>query len=126
MHGNVVDKAFINAGSQNFTPVLTKLKSLSPDVIYFSGYYSDGGLIRAQMQQLGIKAAFVGGDANQNVAFAKIAGSAAAGSIIINVPAPQDLPYPAAKEFVATYTKKYGCAAAVGVHADQCATACAR
>ena len=79
MHGNVVDKAFINAGSQNFTPVLTKLKSLSPDVIYFSGYYSDGGLIRAQMQQLGIKAVFVGGDANQNVAFAKIAGAAAAG-----------------------------------------------
>ena len=108
VHGNIVDKAFINAGSQNFTPVLTQLKSLSPDVIYFSGYYSDGGLVRAQMQQLGIKATFVGGDANQNIAFAKIAGSAAAGSIIINVPAPQDLPYPAAKEFVATYTKKYG------------------
>jgi len=108
VHGDIVDKAYINAGSQNFTPVLTKLKSLSPDVIYFSGYYSDGGLIRAQMEQLGIKAPFVGGDANQNVAFAKIAGSAAAGSIIINVPAPQNLPYPAAKEFVATYTKKYG------------------
>ncbi len=110
LHGNVVDKVFINAGSQNFTPVLTKLKSQSPDVIYFSGYYSDGGLIRAQMQQLGIKAVFVGGDANQNVAFAKIAGAAAPGSIIINVPAPQNLPYPAAKEFVAKYTKKYGSA----------------
>lgn len=110
LKGNIVDKAFINAGSQNFTPVLTKLKSLSPDVIYFSGYYSDGGLIRAQMQQLGIKAAFVGGDANQNVAFAKIAGTAAAGAIIINVPAPQDLPYPAAKQFVASYQTKYGSA----------------
>jgi len=106
--GNVIEKAFINAGSQNFTPVLTKLKSLSPDVIYFSGYYSDGGLIRAQMQQLGIKAVFVGGDANQNVAFAKIAGGAAAGTVIINVPAPQDLPYPAAKQFVVAYQAKYG------------------
>ena len=106
--GSVIEKAFINAGSQNFTPVLTKLKSLSPDVIYFSGYYSDGGLIRAQMEQLGIKAAFVGGDANQNVAFARIAGSAAAGTVIINVPAPQDLPYPAAKQFVASYQAKYG------------------
>jgi len=106
--GNVVEKAFINAGSQNFTPVLTELKAHAPDVIYFSGYYSDGGLIRAQMEQLGIKAAFVGGDANQNVAFAKIAGPAAAGSIIINVPAPEDLPYPAAKQFVAAYKAKYG------------------
>lgn len=109
-HGNILEKAFINAGSQNFTPVLTELKAESPDVIYFSGYYSDGGLIRAQMEQLGIKAVFVGGDANQNVAFAKIAGPAAAGSIIINVPAPEDLPYPAAKQFVAAYKAKYGSA----------------
>ena len=86
VHGNVVDKAFINAGSQNFTPVLARLKSLDPDVLYFSGYYSDGGLVRAQMAQLGMKAVFVGGDADQNVAFGKIAGPAAAGSIIINVP----------------------------------------
>ena len=105
--GHIVDKAYINAGSQNFTPVLTKLKSLDPDVVYFSGYYSDGGLIRAQMQQLGMKAAFVGGDANQNVAFAKLAGPAATGSVIINVPAPQDLPYPVAKQFVAAYHAKY-------------------
>ncbi|MGC8476898.1 MAG: branched-chain amino acid ABC transporter substrate-binding protein [Acetobacteraceae bacterium] len=107
-HGNVIDKAYINAGSQNFTPVLTKIKSLHPDALYFSGYYSDGGLVRSQMQQLGIKAVFVGGDANQNTAFAKIAGPAAAGSVIINVPAPQDLPYPAAKQFVAAYKTKYG------------------
>lgn len=106
--GNVIAFDYINAGSQNFTPVLTKLRSMQPDVIFFSGYYSDGGLIRAQMQQLGMKAQFVGGDANQNVAFAKIAGNAAAGSIVINVPAPQDLPYPAAKEFVQAYKAKYG------------------
>jgi len=107
-HGDINDKSFINAGSQNFSPVLTKLKAMHPDVLYFSGYYSDGGLIRAQMVQLGMKAAFVGGDANQNVAFAKIAGASAAGSIIINVPAPADLPYPVAKEFVSAYKAKYG------------------
>lgn len=106
--GKVIAFDYINAGAQNFTPVLTKLRAQHPDVVYFSGYYSDGGLIRAQMQQLGMKAEFVGGDANQNVAFAKIAGTAAAGSIIINVPAPQDLPYPVAKEFVTAYKTKYG------------------
>lgn len=108
LKGNIIEKAFVNEGSQNFTPVLTKLKAMDPDVVYYSGYFSDGGLIRAQMQQLGMNAVFVGGDANQNVAFAKIAGSAAGGSIIINVPAPQYLPYPAAKQFVADYEKKYG------------------
>lgn len=106
-HGTVIDKSFINASAQNFTPILTKLKSMKPDALYFSGYYSEGGLIRAQMVQLGMKAVFVGGDANENAAFAKIAGSAAKGAIIINVPAPQDLPYPAAKKFLAAYQAKY-------------------
>ncbi|HEU0230905.1 MAG TPA: branched-chain amino acid ABC transporter substrate-binding protein [Burkholderiaceae bacterium] len=108
--GNVVAKDFINAGTQDYTAVLTKLKSMNPDVLYFSGYYTDGGLIRAQMEQLGMKAAFVGGDANQNAAFAKIAGNAAKGAIIINVPAPQNLPYPEAKKFLADYIAAYGSA----------------
>ncbi len=105
---DIVDKAYINAGSQNYTPVLTKLKAMHPQAVYFSGYYTDGGLIKAQMAQLGMKAKFVGGDANQNVAFGKIAGSAAAGAVIINVPAPQDLPYPVAKQFLAQYKQAYG------------------
>jgi branched-chain amino acid transport system substrate-binding protein len=106
--GHVVYRGFITAGAQNFTPVLTKVASYHPDVIYFSGYYSDGGLLRAQEVQLGIKAAFVGGDANDNVDFARLAGKAAAGSYIINVPLPQDLPYPEAKAFLAAYHKAYG------------------
>jgi branched-chain amino acid transport system substrate-binding protein len=105
---DVLEKAFINAGSQNYTPVLTKLKGLNAQVIYFAGYYTDGGLIKAQMAQLGMKAKFVGGDANQNVAFAKIAGNAAAGAVIINVPAPENLPYPAAKEFLSQFKQAYG------------------
>jgi branched-chain amino acid transport system substrate-binding protein len=108
--GNIVTKDFINAGTQDYTAVLTKVKSKNPDVLYFSGYYTDGGLIRAQMLQLGMKAAFVGGDANQNAAFAKIAGNAAKGAIIVNVPAPQNLPYPEAKKFLADYVAAYGSA----------------
>ncbi len=104
----VLDKAYITAGSQNYTPVLTKLAALNPQAVYFSGYYTDGGLIKAQMSQLGMTAKFIGGDANQNVAFAKIAGNAAAGTVIINVPAPENLPYPAAKEFLQQFSKAYG------------------
>ncbi len=106
--GQVLETAFIDAGSQNYTPVLTKLKGLNPQVIYFSGYYNDGGLIKAQMAQLGINAPFVGGDANQNVAFAKIAGKAGTGATIINVPATADLPYPAAKQFLMEFQQAYG------------------
>jgi len=106
--GHVLYRGYITSGSQDFTSILTKVKSKNPDVIYFSGYYSDGGLLRAQEKQLGIDVPFVGGDANQNSDFAKIAGDAAAGTIIINVPAPENLPYPAAKKFIAEYKKAYG------------------
>ncbi len=106
--GHVTYTGYITAGSQDYTAVLTKIKSEHPDVLYFSGYYPDGGLIRAQMEQLHMKAKFVGGDANQNAAFAKIAGDAAKGAIIINVPSPANLPYPEAKEFLADYQKAYG------------------
>lgn len=108
--GNIVAKEFITAGTQDYSAVLTKLKALEPDVLYSSGYYTDGGLIRAQMVQLGMKADFVGGDANQNEAFAKIAGNAAKGTVIINVPAPESLPYPEAAKFIADYKKTFGTA----------------
>ena len=106
--GNVVSRDKIKADSQNFTPVLTNIKSKNPDAIFFAGYYSDGGQLRAQQVALGIKADFYGGDANDNPDFVKLAGSAATGAYIINVPSPDVLPYEVAKSFIADYQKKYG------------------
>ncbi|BHH83330.1 branched-chain amino acid ABC transporter substrate-binding protein [Desulforhopalus sp. 52FAK] len=105
--GNIVAREKIKAGSQNFTPVLTQLKSKKPDVIFFAGYYSDGGLIRSQQVALGIKADFIGGDANDNVDFVKLAGNAAEGAFIVNVPTPEMLPYDLAKDFLKAYKAKY-------------------
>lgn len=106
--GNIVANERINAGTQDYSAVLTKLKSEKPTALFFSGYYTDGGLIRAQMKQLNMDTDFIGGDANQNSDFAKIAGNAAEGAIIVNVPAPENLPYAEAKQFLADYTEKFG------------------
>ena len=106
--GKVISRDKIKAGSQNFTPVLTNIKSKNPDAIFFAGYYTDGGQLRAQQLALGIKADFYGGDANDNPDFVKLAGSAAQGAFIINVPSPNVLPYPIAKSFIADYQKKFG------------------
>lgn len=106
--GNVVSRDKIKADSQNFTPVLTNIKSKKPDAIFFAGYYSDGGQIRNQQMALGIKADFYGGDANDNPDFVKLAGSAAQGAFIVNVPSPDVLPYKIAKTFIADYQAKYG------------------
>ena len=112
LNGNIVYRGKIKSGTQNFTAVLTKIKSMDPDVIYYSGYYNDGGLLRAQELQLGIKADFVGGDSNDNPDFLKLAGSSAKGAFLINVPTPDILPYDIAKKFLSDYKAKYGMAPA--------------
>ena len=106
--GNVVSRDKIKADSQNFTPVLTNIKSKNPDAIFFAGYYTDGGQLRAQQVALGIKADFIGGDANDNPDFVKLAGSAAKGAYIVNVPTPEMLPYDVAKNFLKDYQTTYG------------------
>ncbi len=106
--GNVIYQGKIKSGTQNFTAVLTKIKSMKPDAIYFSGYYTDGGLIRAQQEQLGIKADFIGGDSNDNPDFMKLAGKSAKGTLLVNFPTPDFLPYDAAKVFIKDYNAKYG------------------
>lgn len=105
--GNVVFRGKIKSGTQNFTAVLTKIKAMNPDVIYYSGYYTDGGLLRAQQQQLGINADFVGGDSNDNPDFYKLAGSAAEGTVLINFPTPEILPYKEAKKYLGDYKKRF-------------------
>ncbi len=105
--GKVLYRGRITSGAQNFTPILTKIKSMNPDVIYFGGYYTDGGLLRAQQVQLRIKADFVGGDSVDNPDFFKLAGQSAAGTYLINVPTPTMLPYPLAINFLKAYKAKY-------------------
>ena len=106
--GNLIYQGKVKSGTQNFTAVLTKIKSMKPDAIYFSGYYTDGGLIRAQQIQLGIKADFIGGDSNDNPDFMKLAGKSAEGTLLVNFPTPDFLPYDTAKKFLKSYQDKYG------------------
>lgn len=107
--GQVVFFDAITPGERDFSPVLTSLKRAEPEVIYFTGYFSDGGLFIKQARELGIDIPFAAGDANNNPEFVKIAGvDYAKGAIITSAPMPHDLPYPEAKKFIADYEAKYG------------------
>ena len=105
--GNVIFRGKVKSGTQNFTAVLTKIKAMNPDVIYYSGYYTDGGLIKAQQTQLQIDADFVGGDSNDNPDFVKLAGKSAEGTVLINFPTPEILPYEEAKRYLAAYKAEF-------------------
>jgi branched-chain amino acid transport system substrate-binding protein len=95
----------ITPGEKDFSATLTKVKSLNPDVTYFTGYYPEGGLICKQFKDLGVSGKLMAGDANNDPTFIKECGGASTGVYITSTPLPQD--QATAKTFIAQYTKRW-------------------
>jgi branched-chain amino acid transport system substrate-binding protein len=99
----------LTPGERDYSTILTKLKQAQPDVVFFTGYYNEAGLLLRQKKEMGFNVPFIGGDATNNTDLVKIAGvPAAAGFYFISAPLPQDLP--TAKAFIDEFKKKYGAA----------------
>jgi branched-chain amino acid transport system substrate-binding protein len=96
----------LQPGQSDYTPILTKIASTSPDVAYFTGYFAEAGLLLKQRGQLGLKFPLVGGDATTDATVLKTAGSAAEGYIATTAPLPKDLP--TAGAFVTSFKAKTG------------------
>lgn len=93
---------------QDYSAILTKLKAAKPDVVFFTGYYPEAGLLLKQKKQMGWKVPFIGGDAINNPDLVKIAGKdAAEGFMFLSPPVPADLDNKDAKAYLAAYKKKY-------------------
>ena len=95
----------------DYSAILTKMKAANPDVVFFTGYYGEAGLLLRQKMEMNWNVPFLGGDATNNPDLVKIAGKdAAAGFMFLSPPVPQDLDSPEAKAFMAAYQKKYNTA----------------
>jgi branched-chain amino acid transport system substrate-binding protein len=106
---NVVFFDALTPKEQDYSSILTKLKAAGPDVVFFTGYYPEAGLLLKQKRQMGWSVPFIGGDAINNPDLVKIAGKeAAAGFRFLSPPVPKDLDTPEAKAYVASYQKKWG------------------
>ncbi|AEA34575.1 ABC transporter substrate-binding protein [Hippea maritima] len=93
-------------GEKDMTPYLTKIKALNPDLIYCTGYYSEGALTVKQAKQLGIKAQLFGQEGFDSPMFLKIAGNAANGTII-TTDLNRDSKRPIVKWFISQYRKQF-------------------
>ncbi|MEZ5578677.1 MAG: branched-chain amino acid ABC transporter substrate-binding protein [Candidatus Competibacteraceae bacterium] len=93
-------------GERDYTAILTKLKGANPDVVLFTGYYPEAGLLLRQKKDMNWQVPFLGGDATNNVDLVKIAGKEAAeGFYFLSPPQPRDLDAPDAAAFLADYQK---------------------
>ncbi|TYT76224.1 branched-chain amino acid ABC transporter substrate-binding protein [Desulfobotulus mexicanus] len=102
---------FFNAltpGERDFNTVLTRMRASDPDVILFTGYYPEAGLLLRQKMEMGWDVPMMGGDATNNPDLVEIAGTqAASGFYFLSPPVPQDLPTDEARAFLAAFEKKY-------------------
>ena len=76
--GKVVGTAKTSDKDTDFNALVTKIKNLNPDVIYYGGIYNAGALLAKQSKEAGMKAALMGGDGLYDKAFIELAGAAAA------------------------------------------------
>lgn len=103
---DVVYDDAITPGQMDYSPTLTHVASLKPDVIYYTGYFSEAGLIVKEARQLGLKMTLMGGDGTNDPTLMKTAGPAADGMIITTAPLAQFLS--GAHSFVTTTQRPMG------------------
>lgn len=99
----------LTPGEQDYTTILTQIRGNNPDVVFFTGYYPEAGMLLRQKMEMGLDIPFIGGDANNNPDLVEIAGArAGAGFRFLSPPVPGDLPSPEATAFLDAYTEAYG------------------
>ncbi|MCH4157104.1 MAG: ABC transporter substrate-binding protein [Acidaminococcaceae bacterium] len=91
----------------DFKAILTKIKTLNPEVLYVPGYYEEVGKIIKQARELDIKAAFVGGDGWDSPKLVEIAGGPALENTYFTNHYSPDATNAESKAFVAAYQKEY-------------------
>jgi branched-chain amino acid transport system substrate-binding protein len=104
--GTIIDREFTNDKAVDFKSILTKLKSVNPDLIYYGGADSQAAPMVKQMKTLGIKAPLMGGEMVHTPTFLELAGDAANGTVasLAGLPLEQ---MPGGADYVARYKKRF-------------------
>ena len=96
----------VKDGDKDFSGQVTNIKAKKPDVIFFSGYYTEGALIMKEARKQGVKANMFGGDGLFSPEFIKLGGSAAEGSMSALGFAPEQAS-PETAKFIEAFKKKF-------------------
>lgn len=98
----------VNKGEQDYSAVVTSIRASSPDAVFWTAYYADGGLFVRQLRQAGYQGIIAVGDGSNSPQIFDIAGQAANGIFAFSNPIADFLP--AAADFISTYEDEFGAA----------------
>ena len=71
----VVAYEVVNKGEQDFSSLVTTLKSKNPDAIFWTAYYAEGALLIKQLRQAGYRGTIAIGDGSNSPKLIEIAGT---------------------------------------------------
>jgi branched-chain amino acid transport system substrate-binding protein len=106
--GTILGHEHLTPFQVDFKSLLTKVRGLGPDVVFYGGVVSTGGaLLRKQMGDVGLEnVAYVGGDGLVNPEYVPIAGRMADGTYFTLV-APDVLHFAPARRFADAYRNRW-------------------
>jgi len=90
----------------DFKSILTKIKGRKPDLIMFGGIDPQAAPMAKQIEELGIKAKFIGGDGIQTPNFIQLAGKSAEG-VMASIPGLPKEQMPGGKQFMEKFKQKF-------------------
>ncbi|MCB5161210.1 branched-chain amino acid ABC transporter substrate-binding protein [Marinomonas algarum] len=93
----------LTRGEKDFNAVVTKIRSVDADVVYFGGLHSEAGPLVRQLREQGSKALFISGDGIVSDEFVSVAGSPAyVEGVMMTFGAPPSS-YPSGKKVISEF-----------------------
>ncbi len=103
---NVVLNTSVNAGESDYSSVVRDINGSGADMLYWTGYYQEGGLIIDQLRKSGYTGDIMVADGSADSTLAEIAGAAAEGVFATMTPTPNTIK--GAEGWIADYKAAFG------------------
>jgi branched-chain amino acid transport system substrate-binding protein len=100
--GEVVAAETINPEDTDFSAVISKVKSVKPELVYYGGEFPQAGPLSQQAKSAGLTVPLMGGDGIKDDAFIELGGKTSDGDLATNVGAPPES-LPSAKKYISDY-----------------------
>jgi branched-chain amino acid transport system substrate-binding protein len=100
--GKVLGTAKTSDKDTDFNALVTKMKGVKPELVYYGGIYNAGALLSKQSKEGGLKVPLMGGDGLYDAEYINLAGPASEGDFATSVGIPL-ANLPKGQEFTAAY-----------------------
>jgi branched-chain amino acid transport system substrate-binding protein len=94
----------VTQGDKDFSALISKMKQIGIEAIYYGGYHTEAGLMVRQSREQGFNATLISGDALVDNEFWKITGAAGEGTLMTFAPDPRKASE--AKDIVAKFKQQ--------------------